>query len=218
VKTPCKLCGKRPARRYCPGVAGDICAVCCGTERENTVDCPFDCEHLQAARLHERPAQMTAGEFPNRDIRVSQEFVEEREPLLMWLTLALKRAMDSGHAVDGDAREALDALIRTYRTLESGLIYETKPQNPYAAAIQEAIQGAIEEIRQRLTKETGMNTLRDADLLGILVFLQRMEIQHNNGRRRGRAFLDFLRRTFSESAAAGPEPPAGPESATVSIA
>jgi hypothetical protein len=161
---------------------------------------------------------MSPEEFPNKDIRVSQEFVEERESLLMWLTLALKRAMDTGPAVDGDAREALDAMIRTFRTRESGLIYETKPTNPYAAAIQESLQAAIEELRERLAKETGMITLRDADLLGILVFLQRMEIQHDNGRRRGRAFHDFLRRTFPDSASAGPESSAGPEPAAAGVA
>jgi len=41
-----------------------------------------------------------------------------------------------------------------------------------------------------------MQTLRDADVLGALVFLQRLELQHNNGRRRGRAFVDFLRAYF----------------------
>jgi hypothetical protein len=29
-------------------------------------------------------------------------------------------------------------------------------------------------------------------VLGILVFLQRLGLQHNNGRRRGRAFFGFL--------------------------
>ena len=41
-----------------------------------------------------------------------------------------------------------------------------------------------------------MQSVRDADVLGILVFLQRLEIQHNNGRRLGRAFIDFLRTNF----------------------
>ncbi len=100
------------------------------------------------------------------------------------------------HSVDLDAREALDALIRTYRTLQSGLIYETRPQNPYAATLQAALQQSIEEFRKRVTEETGMNSLRDADVLGALVFLQRMESKNNNGRRRGRAFSDFLRTAF----------------------
>jgi len=43
-----------------------------------------------------------------------------------------------------------------------------------------------------------METLRDADVLGTLVFLERLQIQHNNRRRRGRAFLDFLRTYFPE--------------------
>ena len=37
-----------------------------------------------------------------------------------------------------------------------------------------------------------MHTVRDADVLGVLVFLQRLEMRYNNGRRRGRAFRDFL--------------------------
>jgi len=95
-----------------------------------------------------------------------------------------------------DAREGLESLIKTYRTLESGLIYETRPPNPYAAEIQEALKQTVDELRKRLAENSGMQTLRDADVLGALVFLQRLELQHNNGRRRGRAFVDFLRAYF----------------------
>jgi hypothetical protein len=196
VSTLCKLCEKKRARRYCPGVGGEICPGCCGAERENSIDCPSECEYLQEARLHEHPAAFDEKDIPNQDIRVSEQFVREHENVVMWLALALARAMAAEKGVDGDAREALDALIRTYRTLESGLIYETRPQNPYAVAIQEALKGSIEELRKHITEESGMNTLRDADVLGALVFLQRLELQHRNGRRRGRAFYDFLRAYF----------------------
>jgi hypothetical protein len=104
--------------------------------------------------------------------------------------------MEARRPVDGDAREGIEALIKTYRTLESGLIYETRPNNPYAADIQEALKQGIDELRKRLAETSGMQTLRDADVLGALVFLQRLELQHNNGRRRGRAFFDFLRTYF----------------------
>lgn len=198
MNVPCKICAKRRAKRYCPGTGGDICPVCCGTERENSIDCPLDCEFLIAARHHEQLAPMTPDEVPNKDIRVSEDFVRDHEQLVLWLSLALARAMDKERAVDFDAREALGALIRTYRTRESGLIYETRPQNPYAGAIQSALQESIEELRKRLAEETGMQTLRDAEILGALVFLERIELQHNNGRRRGRAFFDFLRGSFPE--------------------
>jgi hypothetical protein len=181
-------------------VSADICPVCCGTERENTVDCPLDCEHLQVSRVREKPAPISAGDVPNQDVRLTEDFIREHEELIVWLTMALTRAMDKERAVDFDSKEALDALIRTYRTLETGLIYETRPQNPYAAAIQTAIRDSVEELRKHEAKE-GMHKLRDADVLGALVFLQRLEIQHDNGRRRGRAFFDFLRTSF-------PTPPA----------
>jgi hypothetical protein len=51
-------------------------------------------------------------------------------------------------------------------------------------------------LRERMAEESGMQRLRDADVLGTLVFLQRLEMRHNNGRRRGRAFFDFLRSYF----------------------
>jgi hypothetical protein len=136
---------------------------------------------------------LTREDIPNLDIELKERFVEEHEQEVMTLSLALTRAMDHEKAVDLDAREAIESLVRTYRTLQSGLIYETRPQNPYAAGIQERLVRSIEELGKSLT-------LRDADVLATLVFLQRIEIQHNNGRRRGRAFFDFLRKYFPEPA------------------
>jgi uncharacterized protein (DUF2252 family) len=141
---------------------------------------------------------LTANDIPNLDIEVKESFVEEHEHEVMALSLALARAMEKEKGVDLDAREAIDSLVRTYRTLRSGLIYESRPQNPFAAGIQERLVKAIEELRKSMAEETGMQTLRDADVLATLVFLQRLEIQHNNGRRRGRAFFDFLRTYFPE--------------------
>jgi hypothetical protein len=205
VSVPCKLCEKRRARRHCPGIGAEICAQCCGSERENTIDCPASCEYLREARFREQPPPVQEEQIPNKDIRLSEDFIRQHEPLVFSLALALKRAMETGNAVDFDAREALEAQIRTYRTLESGLIYETRPQNPYAAAIQQSLREAVEELRKGLAEQYGMHTLRDADVLGVLVFLQRLEIQHNNGRRRGRAFRDFLTAYIPESP---PESPA----------
>ncbi len=116
----------------------------------------------------------------------------------MSLSLALARALEREKAVDLDAREAIESLVKTYRTLQSGLIYETRPQNPYAAGIQERMTQAIEELRKAMAEDAGIETLRDKDVLATLVFLQRLEIQHNNGRTRGRAFFDFLRTYFPE--------------------
>ena len=37
-----------------------------------------------------------------------------------------------------------------------------------------------------------MSSIRDSAILGVLAFLQRLEYTNNNGRKRSRAFLDFL--------------------------
>jgi len=52
------------------------------------------------------------------------------------------------HAV----REALAALIRTQRTLESGLYYETRPENTVAAELCRRIQDAVAEKLARMER------------------------------------------------------------------
>lgn len=136
---------------------------------------------------------MAVEDVPNKEIRVSDEFVDENVQLISWLSVNLLKAMESGNAVDRDTGEAIEAMIKTYLTAQSGLIYETQPQNPYAAAIQRDVKTAIEELNKTLAEKTGMHTLRDSDVLKALVFLQRVHLQYNNGRPRGRAFYDFLR-------------------------
>ena len=187
-------------RRHCPGVHGDICTICCGTEREVTVSCPLDCEYLRDARKHEKAATVDAEQLPNRDIRVSEELLEDNQELLEFLGLTLAAAaLETPGAVDRDLRDALAALIRTYRTLQTGIYYETLPENALAAKIFRAVEDAVGEFRRQETNRLGMAKTRDADLLGLLVFLQRLELDRNNGRPRGRAFLDLLRGLQPES-------------------
>ena len=207
----CALCQTRRPRRFCPGVRGDICTTCCGTEREVTVSCPLDCEYLREARKHDRTPFIDPRQIPNRDIQVADELLSENENLLAFLSLVLTRAAsETPRVVDFDMREALDALIRTYRTLESGVYYESRPNNPLAAHICDVVQAGIAQFRRDETEKLGMTRTRDADILGLLVFLQRFELDQNNGRRKGRAFLDALRAIYAEED--GPAPQAASSS------
>ena len=189
----CAICETRRPRRFCPGVRGDICSICCGTEREVTVTCPLDCEYLQDARRHEKPPAVDIEQVPNRDVHLTNDFLDGNQNALLFLGNALAAAaMNTAGAVDFDVREALEALIRTYRTLQSGVYYESVPANPLAAGIYAAMQNAAAEFRQGERQRLGISKTRDADVLGLLVFLQRLEFDRNNGRKRGRAFLDYL--------------------------
>ena len=190
----CRICEVRKPRRYCPGVRADICSLCCGAEREETVDCPLDCEYLREARQHEKPHAVD--ELPNKDIRLSEEFLREHDALLVFLgAQILEPALTTPGVVDSDVREALECLIRTYRTLQSGLYYETLPTNPLAAGIHQSVQAGIEKLRKELS-ERGDPPIRDAAILGMLAFFERVLLHQNNGRKRGRAFIDYLRAYF----------------------
>jgi len=203
----CGICGVRRPRRFCPGVRGDICSVCCGTEREVTVSCPLDCEYLREARRHEKPLPVDVEQIPNRDIHFSEEFLEEHGKLVAALADAVAgAAFRNPGAVDTDAREALQALIRTYRTLESGVYYESRPDNLLAAGVFRAAQDAVAGFRSAERDALGLARTRDSDVLKTLVFLERIGISRDNGRPRGRAFLDALRGLHSGGD--GPEPAA----------
>jgi len=189
----CVICGIRKPRRHCPGVHGDICTICCGTEREQSVDCPLDCTYLHDAHEHERPPELDPATLPNQDIQITEDFLRVNEILMAFLAISIfEGALKSPGATDWDVREALEALVKTYRTLQSGLYYETLPANIFAAAIAAHVQTKMTEIKQKEIEAGGVPTIRDAAILGVIAFLQRLEYSHNNGRKRSRAFLDFL--------------------------
>ena len=146
----CKICEIRKPRRYCPGVSGDICAICCGNERERTINCPLECLYLQEAHDHERPPDIKFTELPNRDIQVTEQFLRSHEPLLQFmLALVFRSAIDTPGAVDSDVQEAIAAIVKTYRTAASGLVYESRPENLVAAAIFTRIREGLEKLPQR---------------------------------------------------------------------
>lgn len=193
----CKICEIRKPRRYCPGVNGDICAICCGTERERSITCPLECPYLQEAHDHERPLDIQITDLPNRDIQVNEQFLRSHEPLLEFiLALVFRSSIDVPGALDKDVQEAMEAIIKTYRTLATGLVYDSRPENPVAATIYTAIREGLDKLRAVLIEKG--TTPRDKEFLGLFVYLQHVELGRNNGRPRCRAFLDFLRRMFPD--------------------
>jgi hypothetical protein len=208
----CPLCGVRRPRRFCPGTNRDICAPCCGAERETTISCPLDCEYLKESRKHDRPPEANAP-AAHPDVRITEEFLERNGGLVAALGRAVPLAsFRMQGAVDRDAREALDALIRTWRTLASGIYYQTRPENPLAAGISDGAQEAIAAFREEEKKQLGVSRTRDADVLGVLTHMHDLAVAFDNGRPRGRAFLHLL---WDFYAAAETVPPPAPSTLIV---
>jgi len=127
---PCPICQKRPPRRFCPAKAEDICAICCGTEREATIDCPSDCPYLVASRQYDRQRrEVDWSKIPFADTKIPSSFVAAHEKLLLAISYAVcLHARDERSTVDSDALASLQALAETYKTLDTGIYYEKPPE------------------------------------------------------------------------------------------
>jgi hypothetical protein len=208
----CPICNKRKAERFCPAKDEKICAVCCGTEREVTIDCPVDCGYLIAAHRYElkQNKPLPVSEVPFPELEIPRDLIHLNRSLVSGLAFTiLKCAAESPSANDTDALAALQALAEKFRTLESGIYYEKPPAGGPPQAIYAALDKFIEDFKQQLAKQVGPTRLKDSDIFMFLVFLLRVGRQQTNGRPKSRAYLEFLRGQFPKSAAApqAPEPP-----------
>jgi hypothetical protein len=198
----CAICEVRKERRFCPALHGRICPQCCGEQREVILDCPSDCVYLQQAREHEKARPATeldpAALFPEVD--VGEQFVYEREHLLLGLSYALaKSARRDRELADRDLIAALTAMTKTYQTLvKSGLVYESPVTSGAQHAVATEVQEMVKQYREAEQKQLGSSRLRDSEILQALVFLVRMAHSKTSGRPKSRAFVDFLFHQFPE--------------------
>jgi hypothetical protein len=195
----CPICGKRKATRSCPARAESICAVCCATEREVTIDCPSQCEYLIASRRYEggrREVDWSTLPFP--EIKIPPSFLDQHRELLDWLAFTISEARSRNRRLaDRDAIAALKALAETYRTRASGLYYENPPASPDQRELYQALDAAVDDFRKFRARTSG-DHVHDRDIRDALVALTQIGHMCTNHRPMGRAFLDFLRQQFPE--------------------
>ena len=191
----CPICHKRKVKRFCPARGDNICAVCCGTEREVTIDCPADCPHLVASRKYdEGRRQVDWSNIPFSDVHISNEFAQSHAVLLMTLISSIwGYAREHRQVVDTDAIGALQALAESYRTLTSGLYYEKPPDYLYQRELYQVLKTTLEEFQRIQAQRQGLVTLRNSDLRDSLIYLTQLGALRANGRPKGRAFLDLIR-------------------------
>ena len=202
----CPICSHRKVKRFCPARGESICAVCCGTEREVTIDCPAECPHLVASRKYdEGRRQVDWSKVPFADVKVPFEFARSHTPLLMALISSIwEYARMHRQVVDADAIAALQALAETYRTLSSGLYYEKPPDYLYRRELYHVLKAALEQFKQAETQRHGLATTRNSEIRDALTFLTQLGAIHENGRPKGRAFLDLIRTQLGPQASTQP--------------
>jgi hypothetical protein len=196
----CPICEKRPPKRFCPAKGEKICPICCGKEREVTIDCLSDCSHLISAHRYEAEHKkpIPAQDFPYRDVSFPPDFVYEHWPVVSNIAEAiLTFQFQNKDLNDNGISAALESLAETYRTLGTGIYYEKPPDLPVARALYGQIAESLQTSRKQAAEHTGFaSSLKESDIFRLLVFLLRICRQETNGRPRSRAFLGVLGSRF----------------------
>jgi len=194
----CAICEKRKAERFCPAKGAKICAVCCGTGREVSIDCPQDCAYLVAAHRYEDQHQRSLpADTPLLDVKVSQDVIYAHQNVLSGLAFtAAKFSAAHPATTDPDVLAALQALAETYKTLGSGILYEKPPEATLPRELYAVLAAFLNESKQQNAERAAAPAVKDSEVFTLLVFLFRMGLLHTNGRPRARRYLEFLRSQF----------------------
>ncbi len=197
----CPICEKRKPARFCPAKGEKICAVCCGTEREVSIDCPTDCSYLVSAHRYEDGHQRSLpADTPLLDDKIPQDIVHTHQQLMAALAFSIAKFYAvQPTAVDTDVLTAIEALAQTYKTLSSGIIYEKPPEAPLPRELYAALIAFLSEVKKQQAERANSAALKDMDLFYLWVFLYRMGLLRTNGRPRSRRFIEFLRSQFPQS-------------------
>jgi hypothetical protein len=143
------------------------------------------------------------------EVEIPDQFLYQREPLLMGLSFALARGARRDRSMhDSDLIAALSALCTSYeRLINSGLHYEQALTSSAQQTIASEVEAGLKQYREVEQKHAGYSSLRDSDVLRALVFLVRMAYGRTSGRPKSRAFIDFLAAQFPERESAWIAPP-----------
>jgi hypothetical protein len=193
----CPICEKRKAERYCPAKGEKICAVCCGREREVTIDCPVDCSYLVSAHRYEDEHQrQLPPDTPLLDVTLPSDLIHTQQQLMAALAFTIAKFCAAHHdATDSDVLAALQALAETSRTLMTGIYYEKQPDGLIRRELYASLTAFVAEVKQKQAQQ-GSAELKDSDFFYLLIFLYRMGLLRTNGRPRSRRYIEFLRSQF----------------------
>ena len=143
----CPLCRRRRARRSCPALGHAICAVCCGTKRMTTIQCPPDCGYLVSAKTHPPATVQRQREQAARFLLpVVAGLSPQQYQLFFLVQRAIHRLAETGEPPVDDAviQDTAQALAATYETSSKGIIYEHRPSSLHAERLAHELKPLLE--------------------------------------------------------------------------
>jgi hypothetical protein len=173
----CPLCGARKARRACPAIGREICAVCCGTKRLVEIACPADCGWLRASTAHP-PA--VAQRRQERDLAFIYgglgELSERQARILLYLQALVKQCATASPTViaglapivDKDVADAAASLGSTFETSAKGILYEHRATSVPAQRLAGDLKRGLEELGR------AERSIPDRDIAAALRMLEKL--------------------------------------------
>ena len=143
----CPLCRRRRARRACPALGHQICAVCCGTKRLREIRCPSDCTYLVSARTHPPAVVQRQQERDARFLLPIIDGLGRRQYQLFFVVQAtIQRLAETDELPVNDdvVRDTAQALAATYETASKGIIYEHRPSSLPAERLARELKPLLE--------------------------------------------------------------------------
>jgi hypothetical protein len=194
--TKCPLCGRQKARRHCPALGQQICAVCCGTKRLTEIQCPSSCPYLASAREHPPAATLRRQQQDFSVVAQMMRDLNRRQSELLFLVMMFLnryQPLELQPVVDDDIAAAAGALAATFETASRGLIYEHRPASRPAERLMTELKPLLAKARE----EGGSSFDRDA-----AVVFRRLEEGvrdlHRQGSGGRRAFLVVIERVLAQ--------------------
>lgn len=203
----CPLCGTRKARRGCPAVGQQICAVCCGTKRLVEIRCPSDCTWLASAREHPPAATVRQQQRDvERLLDVARDFGQRQSQILILITtfLAGYQPQELQPLSDEDVANAAEAIASTLETSIRGVIYEHRAASLPAERLAAALKPLLAQAGQ------GAGTAFDRDAAVVLRRIAETLRAAAGPDANPRAFLELAGRIARTSGSERGEPDAPP--------
>jgi len=157
----CPVCNQRKAKRACPALGKQICAVCCGTKRLVEINCPPDCGYLSASRSHPPAVIQRQQELDRAMMLPLLQGLSERQARVFLMLAAVTsrhQAETFQKVVDDDIAQAAGSLASTLETAGRGIVYEHQP----ASLVASRLMGELKNLVDEIVKNAGSGLERDA--------------------------------------------------------
>jgi len=187
----CHICNKRPARRKCPAVASDICAICCARDRMIDLACPVTCGYLISAREHAkaREGQIISRQFGEMGLKLNPNKVH------MTLGIAIDEAIVAIQREtykdidDSEILAAIDNAIKNIETAGTGLIYEHKDGSKRVQELSHKMRTSLDEVVAKFPAENRPRSIEILEAFKLIGNLVRAHIRSGEDKQ---AYLRYI--------------------------